>query len=100
MGLLICLSFKTKRCTALTASCKELKIFLVLTLPDFLGCICCSGTGKVCWCGGHSGPRVVLGAHVLGNPQSSEIKYGAGIILAHRLYSWCTFLTKADKGGR
>lgn len=36
MGVLISLSFKTKAYTELTALCKELKIFFVLTLLEFL----------------------------------------------------------------
>lgn len=39
MGLLISLSFKTKGYTELIALCKELKIFFVLTLLEFLDCL-------------------------------------------------------------
>lgn len=39
MGLLISSSFKTKGCTELVALCKELKIFFILALLDFLDCL-------------------------------------------------------------
>lgn len=47
MGLLISLSFKTKGCMELIALHKELKIFFVLTLFEFLDCLFCSETWKV-----------------------------------------------------